>query len=268
MIARFTSAPPQPNQQHFAVRSWKSFGVAWGKSSSSSEPGSRGIGFALWYLGKVARRRGDHAAAAAYFMESTAPWRRLGNGRGVVEALEQLAAIATGSGEAMRAARLSGAASALREALGFPRSPRAHSNHQEDLAPARAALGEAAFAAAWRDGHDRPLEDALAESRDLANAVKAGRDASARSGMIVATAAVGEPSPGALETSDATGHGRTPRELDVLRLVATGRSNREIADALFISVPTVKRHLSTILGKLALPSRSSATDYAHTHHLV
>ena len=86
--------------------------------------------------------------------------------------------------------------------------------------------------------------------------------------MVVATAADGEQTPAAPQTSDVTGHGLTPRELDVLRLVATGRSNWEIAEALFISVPTVKRHLSTILGKLALPSRSSATAYAHTHHLV
>jgi DNA-binding NarL/FixJ family response regulator len=63
-------------------------------------------------------------------------------------------------------------------------------------------------------------------------------------------------------------HLLTPRELDVLRLVATGRSNREIADALFISVPTVKRHLTTILSKLGLPSRSAATAFAHTHGLV
>jgi DNA-binding NarL/FixJ family response regulator len=56
--------------------------------------------------------------------------------------------------------------------------------------------------------------------------------------------------------------------MDVLRLVAQGRSNREIADLLFISIPTVKRHFSNVLGKLALPSRSAATAYAHTHHLV
>ncbi len=50
--------------------------------------------------------------------------------------------------------------------------------------------------------------------------------------------------------------------------MAEGRSNREVADTLCISVPTVKRHLSTVLGKLGLPSRSAATTYAHTHHLV
>jgi DNA-binding CsgD family transcriptional regulator len=62
--------------------------------------------------------------------------------------------------------------------------------------------------------------------------------------------------------------GLTPRELEVLRLVAQGHSNREIGEALFISVPTVKRHLTTILGKLSVPSRSAATSYAHTHGLV
>jgi DNA-binding CsgD family transcriptional regulator len=56
--------------------------------------------------------------------------------------------------------------------------------------------------------------------------------------------------------------------MEVLRLVAAGRSNREIADALFISVPTVKRHLTTILGKVGVPSRSALTAYAHTHGLA
>jgi DNA-binding CsgD family transcriptional regulator len=63
-------------------------------------------------------------------------------------------------------------------------------------------------------------------------------------------------------------HGLTRRELEVLRLVAAGRTNREIADALFISVPTVKRHLSTILGKLGVPSRTEASTYARAHGLA
>jgi len=47
-----------------------------------------------------------------------------------------------------------------------------------------------------------------------------------------------------------------------------GHSNREIAATLFISVFTVKRHVTTILGKLGQPSRSAAITYAHTHHLL
>jgi DNA-binding CsgD family transcriptional regulator len=58
------------------------------------------------------------------------------------------------------------------------------------------------------------------------------------------------------------------RELEVLRLVAGGRTNRGIADALFLSEKTVARHVSNILGKLGLPSRSAATAYAYEHDLV
>ena len=60
----------------------------------------------------------------------------------------------------------------------------------------------------------------------------------------------------------------TPREREVLRLVAQGHSNQQIAEMLFIGVPTVKSHLSNLLGKLDLPSRSAATAYAHTHDLL
>ncbi|MGY1828109.1 LuxR C-terminal-related transcriptional regulator [Blastococcus sp. SYSU DS0541] len=62
--------------------------------------------------------------------------------------------------------------------------------------------------------------------------------------------------------------GLTPRELDVVRLVAAGRTNREIAAQLVISDKTVARHLHNIFTKLALPNRSAATAYAYEHHLV
>jgi DNA-binding CsgD family transcriptional regulator len=63
-------------------------------------------------------------------------------------------------------------------------------------------------------------------------------------------------------------HGLTGRELEVLRLVAAGRSNREIASALVISEHTVARHVQNILGKLRLPSRTAATAYAFEHDLL
>jgi DNA-binding NarL/FixJ family response regulator len=62
--------------------------------------------------------------------------------------------------------------------------------------------------------------------------------------------------------------GLTGREVEVLRLVAGGRSNREIAAELFISEHTVARHLSNIFRKLAVTSRSAATSFAHEHDLV
>src|SRR5205823_4879109 len=63
-------------------------------------------------------------------------------------------------------------------------------------------------------------------------------------------------------------HGLSKRELEVLRLVATGKSNREIASTLVISVHTVARHLQNIYAKLGLSSRSAATAFAFEHELV
>jgi NarL family two-component system response regulator LiaR len=60
----------------------------------------------------------------------------------------------------------------------------------------------------------------------------------------------------------------TPRELEVLRLVAQGMSNREIAQALTISEKTVKTHVSNILGKLNLADRTQAAIYAHRHGIA
>ena len=63
-------------------------------------------------------------------------------------------------------------------------------------------------------------------------------------------------------------HGLTGRELEVLRLVAAGRSNREIAAALVISEHTVARHLQNIFAKLNVPSRTAATAFAFAHGLL
>jgi DNA-binding CsgD family transcriptional regulator len=63
-------------------------------------------------------------------------------------------------------------------------------------------------------------------------------------------------------------HGLTARELDVLRLVASGKTNREIAETLVISEHTVARHLQNIFAKLGLSSRTAATAYAFEHELM
>ena len=63
-------------------------------------------------------------------------------------------------------------------------------------------------------------------------------------------------------------YGLTRRELDVLRLLATGLTNRAIADELVVAVRTVDTHVSSILTKLGVSSRSAATSFAYRHHLV
>lgn len=65
-----------------------------------------------------------------------------------------------------------------------------------------------------------------------------------------------------------TASGLTPREMEVLRLVATGMSNGEIATALVISEKTVASHVGSILTKLGLANRAAATAYAYEHGLV
>ena len=73
----------------------------------------------------------------------------------------------------------------------------------------------------------------------------------------------------ALATAPTVGRaGLTARECEVLRLVASGRTNREIAAELVISEHTVARHLQNMFAKLDLPSRAAATAYAYRHGLV
>jgi predicted ATPase/DNA-binding CsgD family transcriptional regulator len=196
-------------------------------------------------LGDIALTRGELARAAGLWQAKLdEEWDAVG----IRWAVEALAEVAVAYGENESAARLFGAAETLRERLGLSLVPARAAKYEADVAATRAALGEMAFAAAWEAGRTLPerqlREEAARIARDMAMVDHIGGDeVSLR-----------------LEL--------TPRELDVLRQVAAGRSNREIAEVLFISVPTVKRHITNILAKLALPSRSALTAYAHTHGLV
>jgi DNA-binding NarL/FixJ family response regulator len=62
--------------------------------------------------------------------------------------------------------------------------------------------------------------------------------------------------------------GLTAREIEVLRLVAAGKTNRAVAEDLVISEKTVARHLSNIFDKLGVSSRAAATAYAYEHDLI
>jgi len=63
-------------------------------------------------------------------------------------------------------------------------------------------------------------------------------------------------------------HELTEREMEVLKLIAKGRSNQEVADELFIGIKTVKFHVTNILGKLGVDDRTQAAIYAHKNGLA
>jgi DNA-binding NarL/FixJ family response regulator len=63
-------------------------------------------------------------------------------------------------------------------------------------------------------------------------------------------------------------HGLSKREIEVLRLIASGKTNKMIAGELFLSEKTVDRHVSNIFGKLNVSSRAAATAWAYEHRVV
>jgi len=77
-----------------------------------------------------------------------------------------------------------------------------------------------------------------------------------------------EPDLRAIDGDDVPPAGLTVRELEVLRAVATGASNREVAEALFISEKTVARHLANIFTKIGVASRAAATAFAFDHGIT
>ena len=69
-------------------------------------------------------------------------------------------------------------------------------------------------------------------------------------------------------TSGGRTYGLTPRELQVLRLIATGETNRVIASQLALSEKTIERHITSIFAKLGIASRAAATAFAYQHKLL
>jgi NarL family two-component system response regulator LiaR len=90
----------------------------------------------------------------------------------------------------------------------------------------------------------------------------------ARTLMTAVAAREAQPAPPASPTSAAPPDDLTERELEVLRLIAAGLNNRQIAGRLVISEKTVKTHVSSILGKLHVADRTQAAVYALRHGLA
>jgi tetratricopeptide (TPR) repeat protein len=115
----------------------------------------------LHNLARVLVLRGDEGRARDLCRESLALWREEEHLAGIASGLECLAAVATAQHQAERAARLLGAADALYERFGAARWPILLADYQGYVVAAHAALGEAAFAAAWAEGHGMTVQEAI-----------------------------------------------------------------------------------------------------------
>ena len=247
---------------------------------------ARGTARALLGLGWLSYQTGDYGAAQRLFAESLAAWREVGERRGtawalaglghaaidrgeyveahallgtglerhqafrtpgaMIASLEGCAHLAAARHQAVAALRLAGAAAALREVTGSQLTRAWQATLDRWLKPAYSSLGEAAATAAWADGRSMLVDQAVACALELIEAPE--------------VTSAGKPVPG--ESVVRRAGGLTERQGEVLRLVATGCTNRQIADTLVVSEHTVARHLENIFARLGVSSRAGATAAA------
>jgi predicted ATPase/class 3 adenylate cyclase len=123
-----------------------------------------GLFWTLSELGNVAHAQGDDAEARELMRESLRVHQQVGTKWNMAQSLERFAGLAVAQGRPERAARLFGAAEALRIALGAPLPPGERADYERDVAAARAQLDEATLAAAWAEGRAMSLEQSIAEA--------------------------------------------------------------------------------------------------------
>jgi predicted ATPase/DNA-binding SARP family transcriptional activator/DNA-binding CsgD family transcriptional regulator len=204
------------------------------------------------WLGIVTAYKGDYYEEAARFLEEGfALIREVGDWEFVAYALDSFAVIAGAKGQGERAARLWGAAEALRKTIGAAIHPTDRPDYDRSVAAVRSQLDEASWEAAFAQGMAMSAEEAAeyALSEEVApdpERLPAGRNTD-------------EPL-----TTDPL----TAREREVAAMVARGMSNRQIAQELYLSERTIEVHVSKILRKLELTSRTEIAAWATEQRLI
>ena len=213
-------------------------------------------------IGWIAVTAGDFGLAQKSLAESLRLNQACGQRLGIARGLEAFAALSAARQQPESAARLAGAACQLRESLG----------HGTGIGPriegvldfARGRLGASAAAAWFAEGRELTAEDAvsfaLGSEPESANPGQPAWTDPARLGAVSGSgphqdAGGGHRSPNPL----------TPREHEIVLLIAHGLSNREIADELVISPATAARHVANILAKLGFTSRTQVASWATRH---
>jgi len=224
--------------------------LAQGRAMESQDDIAR----ALCGLGRLALRRGDLAQACSFYEEAVMMLKQEVEMSDRVQwvlasCLEGIGEIALTQGETSRAVLLFARAEALRTTDTYRNTIGIELPHyQRLLSEATTRVGEAAFAALWAEGQRMTTTQVLAAQEDEINASQRRRRAS----ILEATPPAG----------------LTRREFEVLRLLAKGLTNAQIAETLVISLTTVNSYLSSIYSKLGVSSRLGAMRYVIDHRLL
>jgi predicted ATPase/DNA-binding CsgD family transcriptional regulator len=211
-----------------------------------------GFGICSFLLALVRYQQGELASAYALNRETILMLHEL-RSRFAIQNPLALAAILASPTWPEQAVRLAGAVQALGESTRIPPIPLIAGPLKAMLDQARGALPEAVFAAAWAEGQAMTLDEAVA----TALTIEAPPATDGEAGPAAPTSAT-RPTPPA---------GLSPREVEVLRLIAAGRASKEIADELVLSVRTVERHITHIYEKIGARGRADATAFALKHGL-
>ncbi len=194
----------------------------------------------------------DDTAARTAYEDAFSVARSMSDEWRISSCLVGFAELARRDGQPRRAGRLFAAAAASREALAITLRPSTQAIQDGWIAAVREALGESDFARVTAEGRQLPLgraiDVALRGTEDESQPVVAAQTVEQTSAELFAEL--------------------TPREVEVLRLIAEGCTNREIGDRLYISHRTVMQHVASILGKLDVGSRTAAAALAHRHGMA
>jgi predicted ATPase/DNA-binding CsgD family transcriptional regulator/Tfp pilus assembly protein PilF len=210
----------------------------------------RALAEALLWLVMAVKEQGEASRAAALVRQAFAINRRLRDLRLVTIGAEAVLWLVGEAADPERVTRLMGMNEALRHVMGFARSVWEHALGAPAIVALGARLGEERVAAARTEGYAYSPEQVAELSLEVLDEAD-------------------EAGPRRAESGADNRHGvLSPRESEVLRLVAEGLSNREIAGRLFVTERTVRSHLSSIFGKLGADNRTQAVALARQQSLL
>lgn len=195
------------------------------------------------HLGDLAMTEGELAEALGHYQQCL-HFNRDYDDEDVAWSFSGLSLILALDGRTEAAAQLIGLADQVQERIGNPMQPDVLRIYSEARQRLDAAMPRGQMVTLIQSARAMPLADGISGALALSPSARSSKDQA-------------QPT-----------HSLTARELEVLRLVAAGMSNQQIADTLYLSRGTVKIHITHILAKLELPSRTAAADWAHRQSLA